>query len=110
VAVLRAATAPVPPTAGRATDAERQKIFAALAVEEAKLHRDAAKDFPTDAWSADDDLHLFEAQRARAYAASHHFRFGDVLGALDDGMRLGWSPPFALGDPHVPPCRPRAIY
>jgi hypothetical protein len=96
---------------GAIDEATRRAAFRAVASEEAGLRREAAKAFPTDLWSRDDDFHERELRRARDWAGKHRVRLGDVLGALDDGMHAGW-PHDNRGPlvPTVPPCRPRAIY
>ena len=85
--------------------------FRAVASDEAAMRHDAAKDFPTDLWSRDDNFHERELRKARDWAGKHRVRLGLVLSAVDQGLRSAW--------PHdnrgpltttVPPCRPRAIY
>jgi hypothetical protein len=112
IAVGRAVSAAAPegpPT--EMDEATRRAAFRAVASEETAMRREAAKHFPTDLWSQDDDFHERELRRARDWANAHRARLGDVLSALDEGMRAHW--------PHdnprplvttVPPCRPRAIY
>jgi hypothetical protein len=75
------------------------------------MRRAAAKEFPADLWSQDDDFHKRELTRARAFAAEHNLRISDVLRAFDDGMREHWETSASvLPDTKVPPCRPRPIY
>jgi hypothetical protein len=104
--VSRSAEQPAP-----LDDAQRHEAFRFVASDEVPERREAAKTFPTDLWSRDDDFHQREQQRARDWASSHHARLADVLSAVDQGLREGWPhgsavPPVAT----VPPCRPRAIY
>lgn len=85
--------------------------YAEIAAAEPELRATAAQDFPGDAWSQDDDFHGQELTRAQAIAGRHGARRGDVLRAIDDGMKQRWPtggapPPRAT----VPPCRPRLIY
>jgi hypothetical protein len=112
LALARALFAPPPERApGDIDEATRRAAFSAVESEESNLRRDAAKAFPTDLWSRDDDFHERELRRARDWAGKHRVRLGDVLGALDDGMHAGWpSGNRAPLIPTVPPCRPRAIY
>jgi hypothetical protein len=111
LAVGRALTAPVPPLPPAPDDAQRRDAFRYVASDETAERREAAKTFPTDLWSRDDDFHSREARRAREWARSHHVRVGDVLSAIDQGLREHWpsgsSVPLVAT---VPPCRPRAIY
>ncbi len=111
LAIARAATAQPPPLLSPATESDRHTIFEVIAGEEPTMRRTAAKDFPSEAWSADDDFHSLEQQRAVLYAHQHRFRYSDVLSALDEGMRKGWKPKGGAAlRVTVPPCRPRAIY
>jgi hypothetical protein len=92
-------------------ETQRREAFRFVASDEQGERREAAKTFPTDLWSRDDDFHQREMTRARDWANSHHARLADVLSAVDEGLREGWPhgsavPPAAT----VPPCRPRAIY
>jgi hypothetical protein len=107
-ALLGAAPQPLPPIGDQAAE---QAAFLALASQEATVRAEAAKAFPTDLWSRDDDFHERELRRARDWAGAHRVRLGDVLRAVDEGMRATWphknpTPLVAT----VPPCRPRAIY
>jgi hypothetical protein len=92
-------------------EAQRREVFKWVASDEGPERREAAKVFPTDLWSRDDDFHQRELVRARDWADSHHARLSDVLSAVDEGLREHWpygSNVAPLGT--VPPCRPRAIY
>jgi hypothetical protein len=111
IALARALTAS-PPAALAAADAvTRRTMFLAIASDETKMRRDAAKKFPTDSWSQDDDFHQSELKRAESLAAEHGVRVGDALRAVDEGMREGWpQPPGIAMRTTVPPCQPRAIY
>jgi hypothetical protein len=97
--------------AGGADEATRRAAFRAIASEETSLRAEGAKVFPTDLWSRDDDFHERELRRARDWAGKHRVALGDVLHALDEGMRAQWphDNPVPLV-PTVPPCHPRAIY
>jgi hypothetical protein len=107
----RALTAGVPSQPPVADEAQRRDAFRYVASDEAAERREAAKTFPTDLWSRDDDFHSREAKRARDWARTHHARVGDALSAIDQGLREHWpsgsSVPLVAT---VPPCRPRAIY
>jgi hypothetical protein len=111
VGVGRAALARLPPEPPPADAAQRHDAFRYVASDEAAERREAAKTFPTDLWSRDDDFHLLESRRAREWARSHHVRVEDALSAVDQGLRERWpsgsSVPLVAT---VPPCRPRAIY
>jgi hypothetical protein len=110
-ALVRAVSAPTPPPGERASDALRRETFAQIAAEEPSMRAAAAHEFPGDAWSQDDDFHQREQKMARSVAAKNGVRLGDVLRALDDGLREGWPPaPRVHLSPGVPPCRPRLSY
>jgi hypothetical protein len=111
VGLGRALIAGVPPRPPAADDAQRREAYRFVASDEVPERREAAKTFPTDLWSRDDDFHQREASRARDWARTHNVPFGDALSAIDEGLRERWpngsaTPPVAT----VPPCRPRAIY
>ena len=111
LAVGRALTAPAPELPPPADEALRREAFRAVASGEQSDRSEAAKTFPTDPWSRDDDFHQREQRRARDWAGPHRVRVGDALSAVDEGIRSRWpsgnpAPPVAT----VPPCRPRAIY
>jgi hypothetical protein len=112
VAVLRALLAASPEQAPAGMDESTGRAaFRAVASEESNMRREAAKTFPTDLWSRDDDFHQRELQRARDWAGQHRVRLGEVLGALDEGLRNRWlHANRAPLIPAVPPCQPRAIY
>jgi hypothetical protein len=111
VALARALTATPPPSLATADDATRRTAFFAVTSEETKMRRDAAKKFPTDPWSQDDDFHLSELKRAKTVATEQRIRLGDVLSAIDEGIREGWPhSPGVVIRATVPPCQPRAIY
>ncbi|HEY8039444.1 MAG TPA: hypothetical protein VIF15_06605 [Polyangiaceae bacterium] len=111
VALLRALTASAPQAAPAADEALRREGFRAVASEETSMRREAAKTFPTDPWSRDDDFHQREMKKARDWAHTNHTRFADALSAIDEGLRASWphgNPAPLLAT--TPPCRPRAIY
>jgi len=110
VGLGRAILAGAPAEPPTADDAQRREVFRFVASDEAPERREAAKTFPTDVWSRDDDFHQREATRARDWAKSHRIPFADALSAIDEGLRQHWptgtlTPLVAT----VPPCRPRAI-
>jgi hypothetical protein len=107
----RALTASVPPQPGGMDDAQQREVFRFVASDEAAERREAAKTFPTDLWSRDDDFHQRESKRARDWARTHHARVEDALSAIDEGLRARWPTGSSLPlVATVPPCRPRAIY
>lgn len=112
IAIGRAATATPISGPPPATEAQKQEMFFALAGDERQFRRDAAKDFPADAWSQDDAFHNLEYKRAKQLAGARGVRFADVLWAIDEGMhRSDWPrPPGVWQNPTVPPCRPRPIH
>ncbi len=104
-----AAKGPAPPPPG--DEALKKKLYDVIASEEPENRRAAAKDFPTDLWSQDDDYHSMETQRAMGLAREKRVPISFVLSALDEGMREQW--PRRVRVPvqaTVPPCQPRAIY
>jgi hypothetical protein len=111
VAMGRAATAAPLPSAGPAGEGTKSEVFALIAAEERTMRRDAAKDFPADAWSQDDAFHNLEYKRARILAGERGVRLADVLLAIDEGMHQKWPHVSdAWQKPTVPPCRPRPIH
>lgn len=111
IALGRALLARAPEALPPLDQAQQREAFRFVASDETAERREAAKTFPTDVWSRDDDFHQRESSRARDWARSHRARVEDVLLAIDEGIRSGWptgnpKPPVAT----VPPCRPRAIY
>jgi hypothetical protein len=111
LAVGRAVTAAPPPRAPDADDALLHRAFYAVASEETTMRHEAAKTFPTDPWSRDDDFHRREGDKVRDWAGTHRVPRGEVFRSMDEGIRAHW--PQANGAPlvvTVPPCRPRAIY
>jgi hypothetical protein len=110
-ALARALTSPRPPELPPADEASLRAVFFAVASDETKLRRDAAKKFAMDLWSQDDDFHLSELARVKSAAAQHRLRLGDALSAIDDGIREDWPHgPGVVIRATVPPCQPRAIY
>jgi hypothetical protein len=111
IALGRVLLAHAPARPAPLDEAQQREAFRHVASDETAERREAAKAFPTDMWSRDDDFHQRESSRARDWAKSHHARVEDVLLAVDEGIRSGWP----TGNPKplvatVPPCRPRAIY
>lgn len=89
----------------------KKNAFWAMASDERKMRRDAAHDFPADAWSQDDAFHNFEFKRARDIANDKKMSLEDVLSAIDEGMREHWPRPRGVVmNSSVPPCRPRPIH
>jgi hypothetical protein len=107
----RALIASAPPQPPPLDEAQEHDAFRFVASDEVAERREAAKTFPTDLWSRDDDFHQREATRTRDWARAHHARIEDALSAIDEGLRERWpsgsSAPLVAT---VPPCRPRAIY
>jgi hypothetical protein len=111
LAVARVRSASSPADGRPATDADRHAVFAAISADEPATRTESAHSFPGDAWSQDDDFHEHEQERARKVAAERGVHLGEVLRALDDGLREEWpSPARGKLQPGVPPCRPRLSY
>jgi hypothetical protein len=67
--------------------------------------------FPSSPWSQDDDFHNKEMKAVKDYARSHRVSVGNVLDALDTGMRAHWETTATnIPSPKVMPCRPRLSY
>lgn len=111
VALGRALLATSPEAALDSDDALDHRLFSAVASDETSMRHEAAKAFPTDLWSRDDDFHRHEGRKVRDWAGAHHMRLSDAFRALDEGLRSRWAQnnpaPLVLT---TPPCRPRAIY
>lgn len=109
-AIAIAATAPRPPYARALDDAERRSVYAQLAIDEARLRKQAEHDWPTDAWSQDDAFHNLALRRVNELAQQRQTGPAEIFRAFDDGMRERWPrPPAAAVRATVPPCRPRPI-
>ncbi len=111
IALGRALTAAPPERAPESDDELLHRAFRAVASEETDMRKEAAKTFPTDPWSRDDDFHLREWRKIREWGGNHRVRLEDVVGAVDRGLREHWPQdnpaPLVVT---VPPCQPRAIY
>lgn len=110
VAIGRALTANDPASGWRADEATRRSTFRFFAATEASERAQAARAFPGDPWSADDDFHNHEQGAAWEIAAQRRVGVADVLRAIDEGLR---DPSQTAGRPliaTVPPCHPRPVY
>jgi hypothetical protein len=79
-----------------------------MAAAEPAMRADAARAFPGDPWSADDDFHNQEQRRAREVAGRYQVSLATALRAIDEGLRAHWNPELVIAT--VPPCHPRPIY
>jgi hypothetical protein len=104
-----AATRPALPAPRGLTEAEQRQVFAELARWEPEARLEAEESFPGDPWSQDDHFHNLEQQRAGRVAARLRTSVGEVLRAIDEGLRQGWSPELPRRAT-VAPCRPRPFY
>lgn len=110
-ALALAALAPKIAPDPEADDATRRSVYYSASSEEPSLRTSAAKSFPTDPWSQDDDFHNQEFRRIQNFASADKMSVGSLLAALDEGMRARWPhSPSSNPRPTVPPCRPRPIY
>jgi hypothetical protein len=108
LAVGLALAAPTGKSKGPQDAATRAAIFREIAASELISRENAARAFPGDPWSADDDFHNNEAWQARSIAAHRGVRIETVLRAIDDGLRQHWDQSNAGRlIPTVPPCHPR---
>jgi len=87
VAVVRAATAPVPPPARVPDLVERAEMARSLARQEPSWRRAAQRLFPGDRWSQDDDFFNQEHRAVRALAQARATSPGQVLRAIDEELR-----------------------
>lgn len=111
VALVVAARAPQIPPDPEADEALQKSAYFSVASDEPSLRKSAAKSFPTDPWSQDDDFHNQEFRRAQSLATSNKVSVGSILRGLDEGMRSRWPhATYATQRTTVPPCRPRPIY
>lgn len=110
VAIGRAATAPEPPSARSASAAERRAFAGQVAAAEADWQINAARKFPGDHWSQDDDFHNVEQRVVRQAARQLGVQPSDLLRAIDENLHdqtaQGRSPRRAS----VVPCKPRPFY
>ena len=106
VAVVRAVTAPVPPPARALSAAERTEIARSLAAQEPTWRVRAEKLFPGDRWSQDDDFYNQEHRAVRSTAAVRGTSPGEVLRAIDEGLRA--APDHRKVT--VAPVKPRPFY
>jgi hypothetical protein len=110
-AIVRANTGQVAPGIWRSSESTRREIFRVIARGEAEVRARAARGFPGDLWSADDDFHSNEQRSARAAAGARGLSIAESLRAVDEGLREGW--PHDNPEPliaTVPPCHPRPEY
>ena len=56
------------------------------------MRAEAAKTFPSEMWSRDDDFHQRERKKANEWAGSHHMRMGDVLSSIRPGAPRRLAP------------------
>lgn len=86
-------------------------IYREITAQEAAVREQAARSFPGDAWSADDDFHNAERRIAQVVATAHGVDLPTVLYVIDEGLHAGW-PPGGVVPPlaTVPPCHPRPDY
>jgi hypothetical protein len=110
-AILLTLTAPKLASSPPASEDVQKSVFSSLASDEVSMRRTAAKGFPADPWSQDDDFHNQELRRVNEQASSRHVSAQSLLRGVDEGMRAGWAKaPAAKVRVTVPPCRPRPIY
>jgi hypothetical protein len=97
---------PTPPSAEI-----EQEAFELIAGQEAELRTAAAKSFPGDPWSQDDEFHHAERGRARWFSDRRGVSLAHVMRAIDDGLHGRWpKPQGARVVPGIQPCRPRLDY
>jgi len=111
IALVRVATAQAADPGVAPSEEAQREAFDQIANQESELRVHAAKEFPGDPWSQDDEFHHGEAGRARWYSDRRGVSLAHVLRALDDGLHGRWPKPrgarLVTG---VQPCRPRLDY
>lgn len=110
--VVRAASAPPPVAAPRATPEQSRAIALAVASEEGEWARLAIQAFPEDAWSMRDDFHARETRRVRDLAKQNDVPLEDVLRAIDDDLHRAGArfDSFDYRGARAVPCKPRPFY
>jgi hypothetical protein len=104
-------TAPKVSAAAPATTDVQKAVFSSVAWDEVSMRKTAAKGFPTDPWSQDDDFHNQELRKVQEQASGRQVSVQSLLMGVDEGMHAGWPKPAAAKvRVTVPPCRPRPIY
>lgn len=106
VAIARALTAPVPAAGRSLPAAERREIAQALAAQEPVWRSRAEAYFPGDRWSQDDDFFNQEHRAVRGMAAARGTSPGEILRAIDEGLRT--AP--ANRKVSAAPVKPRPFY
>jgi hypothetical protein len=104
----RVSSAPAPAAGAVATHAQRSRIAASIAADEAAWTRQVEQDFPHDLWSQRDAFHGREAQAVRDHAGGSRLPYEEVLRAIDDDIHKSRGGP----DRHAAaiPCKPRPFY
>ncbi|NVJ10330.1 hypothetical protein HUW63_34575 [Myxococcus sp. AM001] len=107
-AVVRAATAELPPRERALSAAERKQVGRAAASQEPEWRRKSRQSFPGDRWSQDDDFGASERQWALDEARRRRVPVTDVLGAIDE--ELHGQPVLPPRKATASPCKPRPFY
>lgn len=111
VAVIRVVTTAHGRESWRADETVREAIFQSVAAQERSTRAAAARGFPGDPWSADDDFHNHEQRQVRDAARAKRVSLSDGFRAVDEGLRNHRQPSSSEGPTAtVPPCRPRPSY
>lgn len=106
-----AVAAPTPRQSPALAEGLRREAFEAVARDESSWRDKARENFPTDAWSQDDDFAASESTRARDFANERGVSRSSVWSAIDEGIREGLAAPDGgRVRASVAPCRPRPIY
>ncbi len=107
-AVVRSATARMPPPPQRLSAAEHEQVGRAAADQEAEWRRKSRSAFPGDRWSQDDDFGASERRWAVDEARRRHVPVTDVMEAIDAELRSHAVPPPRKAT--ASPCKPRPFY
>ncbi|WP_426757301.1 hypothetical protein [Myxococcus sp. Y35] len=107
-AVVRAATAQVPPPTQRLSAAEREQVGHAAAAQEAEWRLKSRHSFPGDRWSQDDDFGASERRWAVDEARRRRVPVTDVMEAIDEELHS--RPVLPPRKATASPCKPRPFY
>jgi hypothetical protein len=89
-------------------EAERRAIWLELTKHEPQWRQEAARKFPGDAWSQQDDYSSYVVHHVLELASAHRLHYSVVYMILDEGIRRHWPGPDGKPLVAVPvPLRPR---
>lgn len=107
VALIRTATATSAPLPARAEATVAVRVATRIAQAEDSQRANARRNFPGDAWSADDDFHNQERRLAHALAGQYKLGIADVFHIIDADIR---AHRVEGRKSNAAPCKPRPFY